>query len=67
MPINKIYKDCVLDSSKNTKMKFKKIENEDGSCSFEDLTNYSDPGTDIDSSDFNTIVNSINTNENNIS
>lgn len=38
------YKDDVLDTSKNEKRKFRMIQNDDGTVSFEDATEYTQEG-----------------------
>lgn len=47
------YKDDVLDTSKNTKRKYKMIQNADGTVSFEDVTVYKQEGDSFGGADIN--------------
>ncbi len=47
------YKDDVLDTSANTRRKFNMITNEDGTVSFEDVTEYSQVGDSFGGEDIN--------------
>lgn len=47
------YKDDVLDTNKNTQRKYQMIQNEDGTVSFVDVTEYSQEGDSFGSSDIN--------------
>lgn len=47
------YKDDVLDTTVNTQRKFKMIQNEDGTVSFEDVTIYSQEGDSFGALDIN--------------
>lgn len=47
------YKDDVLDTSKNEKRKFRMIQNDDGTVSFEDATEYTQEGDSFGSADIN--------------
>lgn len=47
------YKDDVLDTSKNEKRKFRMIQNEDGTVSFEDVTEYIQIGDTFGAADVN--------------
>lgn len=47
------YKDDVLDTSKNEKRKFRMIQNEDGTVSFEDVTEYTQIGDTFGAADVN--------------
>ena len=47
------YKDDVLDASKNTRRKYQMIQNEDGTVSFVDVTEYSQVGDSFGSADIN--------------
>ena len=47
------YKDDVLDTSKNEKRKFMMIQNEDGTVSFEDVTEYTQVGDTFGAADIN--------------
>ena len=57
------YVDDVLDSSKNQLRKYQQIQNDDGTVSFVDVTEYSTTGTSFgakDINDTNTAVNELN-------
>ena len=47
------YKDDVLDTSKNEKRKFRMIQNDDGTVSFEDATEYTQQGDNFGAADIN--------------
>ncbi|WP_075678503.1 hypothetical protein [Roseburia sp. 831b] len=47
------YKDDVLDTSKNEKRKFRMIQNDDGTVSFEDATEYTQEGDPFGGADIN--------------
>ena len=47
------YKDDVLDTSKNEKRKFRMIQNDDGTVSFEDATEYTQEGDSFGGADIN--------------
>ncbi len=47
------YKDDVLDTSKNEKRKFRMIQNDDGTVSFEDASEYTQEGDPFGSADIN--------------
>lgn len=47
------YKDDVLDTSKNEKRKFRMIQNDDGTVSFEDATEYTQQGDAFSAADIN--------------
>ena len=47
------YKDDVLDTSKNEKRKYRMIQNEDGTVSFEDVTEYTQIGDTFGAADMN--------------
>lgn len=47
------YKDDVLDTSKNEKRKFRMIQNDDGTVSFEDASEYTQEGDSFGSADIN--------------
>lgn len=47
------YKDDVLDTSKNEKRKFRMIQNDDGTVSFEDATEYTQQGDVFGAADIN--------------
>lgn len=47
------YKDDVLDTSKNEKRKYRMIQNEDGTVSFEDVTEYTQQGDAFGAADIN--------------
>ena len=47
------YKDDVLDTSKNEKRKFRMIQNDDGTVSFEDATEYTQQGDAFGAADIN--------------
>ena len=47
------YKDDVLDTSKNEKRKFRMIQNDDGTVSFDDATEYAQQGDDFGAADIN--------------
>lgn len=57
------YKDDVLNTSKNTKRKYKMTNNSDGTVSFEDVTNYSQTGDNFNAD----ILNGINERVNSVS
>lgn len=48
------YKDDVLDTSKNEKRKFRMIQNDDGTVSFDDATEYTQQGDAFGAADINT-------------
>ena len=57
------YVDDVLDSSKNQLRKYQQIQNDDGTVSFVDVTEYTTTGTSFgakDINDTNTAVNELN-------
>lgn len=54
------YKDDILDTTQNTKRKFHMIQNEDGTVSFEDVTDYSQIGDSFGAADVNAITEAIN-------
>ena len=47
------YKDDVLDTSKNEKRKFRMIQNDDGTVSFDDATKYTQQGDTFGAADIN--------------
>lgn len=47
------YKDDVLDTTQNTKRKYQMIDNEDGTVSFEDVTEYLQQGDSFGADDIN--------------
>lgn len=47
------YKDDVLDASKNEKRKFRMIQNDDGTVSFDDATEYTQQGDAFGAADIN--------------
>lgn len=47
------YKDDVLDTSKNEKRKFRMIQNDDGTVSFDDATEYTQQGDNFGAADIN--------------
>lgn len=53
------YKDDILDSTQNTRRKFRMITNDDGTFSFEDVTDYLQYGDSFGALDLNAITNSI--------
>lgn len=61
------YTDDVLDTSKNTKRKYNIIQNEDGTVSFEDVTEYLQIGDVFSGGDLNKTNAAINNNTKNIS
>lgn len=54
------YKDDVLDTSVNTQRKYQMIQNEDGTVSFVDVTEYSQVGDSFGSADVNAIAEAYN-------
>ena len=54
------YKDDVLDTSKNTQRKYQMIQNEDGTVSFVDVTEYSQTGDSFGAKDVNEIAEAFN-------
>lgn len=59
------YKDDVLDTSKNTQRKYQMIQNDDGTVSFVDVTEYSQVGDSFGAADINATneaVSDLNTN-----
>lgn len=59
------YKDDVLDTSKNTRRKYQMIQNDDGTVSFVDVTEYSQVGDSFGAADINATnkaVSDLNTN-----
>ena len=54
------YLDDVLDVTKNTKRRYRMIQNEDGTVSFEDVTDYSQIGDSFGAKDVNAINEAIN-------
>lgn len=54
------YKDDVLDTSKNTQRKYQMIQNEDGTVSFVDVTEYSQTGDSFGAKDVNAIAEAFN-------
>lgn len=54
------YQNSILDTTKNTKQKFKMIQNDDGTVSFEDVTDYSQVGDDFGAGDINTTNKAVN-------
>lgn len=54
------YKDDVLDTSKNTQRKYQMIQNDDGTVSFVDVTEYSQVGDSFGANDINTTNKAIN-------
>ena len=62
-PLKTDYKNDVLDASKNQLRKYQQIQNDDGTFSFVDVTEYSTTGTSFgakDINDTNTAVNELN-------
>lgn len=60
------YKDDVLDTSKNTRRKYQMIQNDDGTVSFVDVTEYSQVGDSFSAADINATneaVGKLNTNK----
>ena len=53
------YKDDILDSTQNTRRKFRMITNDDGTFSFEDVTDYLQYGDSFGALDLNAITNAI--------
>lgn len=53
------YKDDILDSTQNTRRKFRMIPNDDGTFSFEDVTDYLQYGDSFGALDLNAITNAI--------
>lgn len=54
------YKDDILASSMNGKRRYNVIENSDGTISLEDVTTYTQIGSEISASDFNKIASAVN-------
>lgn len=54
------YKDDVLDTSKNEKRKYNIIQNEDGTVSLEDVTEYSQVGDSFGAADINATNKAVN-------
>lgn len=54
------YKDDILDTAKNTRRKFKMINNTDGTVSFKDVTSYIQVGDLFGASDVNEITKEVN-------
>lgn len=62
LPTN--YQDDILDTSQNTNRKYRMIENQDGTVSFEDVTEYLQNGSQLGASGINaqnTEINALNT------
>lgn len=53
------YKDDILDSTQNIRRKFRMITNDDGTYSFEDVTDYLQNGDSFGALDLNSITNAI--------
>lgn len=53
------YTDDVLDTSQNTKRKYKMINNSDGTVSFDDETTYLNQGDEFGANDINSITEKI--------
>jgi hypothetical protein len=53
------YKDDILDSTQNLRRKFRMITNDDGTFSFEDVTDYLQYGDSFGALDINAITNAI--------
>lgn len=53
MTLKTDYKDDVLDTSVNTKRKYRMIQNDDGTVSFEDVTEYIQEGDSYGASEIN--------------
>lgn len=53
------YKDDILDSTQNIRRKFRMITNDDGTFSFEDVTDYLQYGDSFGALDLNAITNAI--------
>lgn len=53
------YKDDILDSTQNLRRKFRMITNDDGTFSFEDVTDYLQYGDNFGAFDLNAITNAI--------
>ena len=55
MALKTDYKDDILDTSVNTKRKYRQIDNEDGTFSLEDETEYTQEGDSFGAADINKI------------
>ena len=60
MSLKDNYKDDVLNTSVNTRRKFRMIKNPDGTVSFEDVTEYAQIGDELSADDINMITSAIN-------
>ena len=58
LPTN--YTDDILDANVNTRRKYNMIQNGDGTVSFEDVTTYTEHGTELAAQDINNITTEIN-------
>ena len=56
MALKTDYKDDVLDTSVNTQRKYKMIQNDDGTVSFEDVTEYLQTGDSFGAQEMNELV-----------
>ena len=54
------YKDDILDISQNVRRKYRMITNQDGTVSFEDVTEYTQQGDSFGASDLNAMAHAIN-------
>lgn len=66
MALKTDYKDDILDTSVNTKRKYRQIDNEDGTFSLEDETVYKQEGSSFGANDINEINKKINSSINGI-
>ena len=57
------YKDDILDTSQNTRRKYQMINNQDGTVSFVDVTEYIQQGDSFGADDVNAITDAINKND----
>lgn len=60
MALKTDYKDDILDTSVNTKRKYRQIDNEDGTFSLEDETEYTQEGDSFGATDINRTNEAIN-------
>lgn len=60
MALKTDYKDDILDTSVNTKRKYRQIDNEDGTFSLEDETVYKQEGSSFGANDINSVTETVN-------
>lgn len=60
MALRTDYKDDILDLTQNTQRKYRMITNDDGTVSFEDVTEYSQVGDSFGAGDVNLITQRVN-------